>query len=1406
MEAQKTKKLFFAYAVRAAIFFVLVALGVSVFSAVCYASDAKNGIIVENYAMIEEYAGKLGEEINIYTSLDTTDGKSLSKSVSNEINTYRKRMLDLQSHTDVGARLISDEILLAYSQGTSSGRLAWIYHSNLPDIKSEDSLAVLKDKQAVLSAEISGAADHRVLTARADGICTEMNRAIYSERVKNLALSTDSLESAALIAGALERIGRAEATDLNGEAMVKILTELNESLALQRARDSLTQDLKTIFSVLRSGESYSANESVALFSYKLKNASTVAEMNEVMRSTLYTLTFEGVKESETYLRIYLSELNGRISDSVSGSDTAVLSVVELFADFTEKSKRAKCKDSIYAVLFEGAAADDSELLAIEAEFNSDGGIVDAQSDLSLLPYELTRAQSRRALYDARQDTIEKIKIILGAYDKTSFLERANAIYSEHDALLCTSAASASGFSEECASLLSKAKEAFAVLLDEAKAERFLCDHKTVISKELSEITLEDEFALKNALSDYISLPESVRLMLKSQINGIAEKYNSFLDMRIRSNMAQDALYLELCTAICEEIKRIPLDDINSYFSKCERALKKAGVLCEGVEYYRLIVAGNVYLSYTEEQKNELSEVCGSLGTSLGEIALGADSFEGGIALALQNAKVKMERINECVRVEAAARGSQNKKILQFILDAKSKIKASNDKNEMNSIAEAAIFKINRELTADKIAELSDALKYNIEQLKFLTQSEKSIYADRVTTLKTSVMREAPAAENITVLSFIWTSFNEKLSAIENEALQKDLAKAKTEYSALIDKEIEKGKNSILSLAHISEQKRNEYVELCSAQKSAYDSDSVSVKNSEELAALYLKLSAQISSIVTEAGQANLAEYKKITDAELLALAPDSTKYSEESQKKINELINASREKLAGCADIAACNALLDNTKRSIGEVPDLLDEAKANGRDRLNALLSDFTAIPSLYSQENLATLKKLHSEAVLKIESFKMISELSALKEHISAAETEMRGIRRELVYTSSDALNMSNTGAAYPPEHDFVSDGYWGRVHSSVGLPSGVTLSIGGINSINDIDALRAAVRRAAKKNELKIFGSLGEEKQKLLKKCDISLGLDIVLSEAPEAGGRYTVTLLLPSSLTGENILGVVFFDETGGVEFYDIKSTGECISFETKHFSSYYVVTEGTVNIMPFIIFLCVMLALELVVLAVLLASRYNRKRRERDMFPMLSGFLPTLGVLKIQPQNGVELTVFLSVAVLAVGCAIAMLARIELRERERPSMPQRRSGGTEKVRRELREAGNAGLLRAKKEMLAAPRDGREYQGGTTCTVVVDESDEQIEFEIESDAYEVDLEHTAQHRVEINLDVIAKKFAAGELVTPERLKEKHLIPRKTDHVKILARGNLTKPLVVEAHDFSRAAEEMLKAVGGEAIRIR
>lgn len=65
--------------------------------------------------------------------------------------------------------------------------------------------------------------------------------------------------------------------------------------------------------------------------------------------------------------------------------------------------------------------------------------------------------------------------------------------------------------------------------------------------------------------------------------------------------------------------------------------------------------------------------------------------------------------------------------------------------------------------------------------------------------------------------------------------------------------------------------------------------------------------------------------------------------------------------------------------------------------------------------------------------------------------------------------------------------------------------------------------------------------------------------------------------------------------------------------------------------------------------------------------------------------------------------------------------------------------------------------------------------------------------------VNLGDLEERFETDAEVTPETLKEKGLAKR-SDPVKILARGTISKKLTVRAHGFSAAAKEKIEAAGG------
>jgi len=70
----------------------------------------------------------------------------------------------------------------------------------------------------------------------------------------------------------------------------------------------------------------------------------------------------------------------------------------------------------------------------------------------------------------------------------------------------------------------------------------------------------------------------------------------------------------------------------------------------------------------------------------------------------------------------------------------------------------------------------------------------------------------------------------------------------------------------------------------------------------------------------------------------------------------------------------------------------------------------------------------------------------------------------------------------------------------------------------------------------------------------------------------------------------------------------------------------------------------------------------------------------------------------------------------------------------------------------------------------------------------------------HTQAVNLLDLEARFESGAAVTIESMKAHGLAGRKNIPVKILAKGEISKPLTVHAHGFSAAAREKIEAAGG------
>jgi large subunit ribosomal protein L15 len=71
--------------------------------------------------------------------------------------------------------------------------------------------------------------------------------------------------------------------------------------------------------------------------------------------------------------------------------------------------------------------------------------------------------------------------------------------------------------------------------------------------------------------------------------------------------------------------------------------------------------------------------------------------------------------------------------------------------------------------------------------------------------------------------------------------------------------------------------------------------------------------------------------------------------------------------------------------------------------------------------------------------------------------------------------------------------------------------------------------------------------------------------------------------------------------------------------------------------------------------------------------------------------------------------------------------------------------------------------------------------------------------------VNVGDLDQAFEAGADVTPSVLEQQALLGHRFDELKILGDGELTKPLKVSAHRFSKSAQEKIERAGGSVTQL-
>jgi large subunit ribosomal protein L15 len=73
------------------------------------------------------------------------------------------------------------------------------------------------------------------------------------------------------------------------------------------------------------------------------------------------------------------------------------------------------------------------------------------------------------------------------------------------------------------------------------------------------------------------------------------------------------------------------------------------------------------------------------------------------------------------------------------------------------------------------------------------------------------------------------------------------------------------------------------------------------------------------------------------------------------------------------------------------------------------------------------------------------------------------------------------------------------------------------------------------------------------------------------------------------------------------------------------------------------------------------------------------------------------------------------------------------------------------------------------------------------------------------LEVSLSALDRAFSADEEVNPEVLHTRGLIKKAKHDVVVLGSGEVSKPLRVSAHRFTKSAREKIEKAGGAVLEI-
>ena len=1410
--------------------------------------SAQDSVSDRNHAKYQEVREAIDSEMAAYNALDTSDGNSIARGTNSVIILYARQALDIFSSPAMETDDMTEHFELLLAKARLAGKISWIANLHTNASPNESILAEHSELRAKLDAKTS-VSDLLSGSDFSDTVCVEMNRTVFREMIREAAREDDSENTSHILHSGVLKIEMCSSPDINGAEYLEVYNEIINLVTLQRARDGAADELKKIYTTVNGSDvGFFEDPFVKIFfatvdgSQYVDEKLTVKDINDALVTAASEILDAVIPSGSRHVIAYRETLkNSFRNDSLEATDKGVFAPISKnLTNYKTDLYRAQTKDKVASII--SASETNTDLLGLISEYTDGGGILDGCASAAEMDIEYKRAEVRVSWYREYASCRQAIEdlLYLAAKDISDELTSYArvSIYLVTDSEIINANITQNGADSTLLAMLKKGRLALEDLLCDAKAKRFCIDHKAIL--EDTSIGENDRTLLEKAMSEYDLLLKNDDLTaekLKPQKRALNDKYKALITLLINSNASGDDAH-----AIIAALNTLSSDiapfALKAQADDCLLRAEALGILQK--KYASVTDASDFYNSYDNDSKTALATDYKSAANKIINSIADETSLSQVLAKINAEAELSIEKHDAIARVRLAARGYTLSEVAKTVEEAEKAINAQTDIQKMILLRDTAIFKVECQIKSEEMRAEINSLKAAIDGLRALDSASKTVLKGEADILF-SICNQAASASDKTALDGIVADFNNKLSVLRTKAEAASLSEGKRQFIDEIKKSIASAKETVNGCSFINYTVQNtseEFILKLEALEKSFEKNvndtSTGWSELDQLKALAIE---DIEKTVIDAYSAECKGARASARNSIAAAFTMPERYSNENREKIEKMISDCNTALDEAATVERILALRDAAISNIAKVYTLLDEAKEAAIKKVDDLYFLLKKDKDCYSANTWTEIEELYGHTAAEIK------QISAFEDKDRAADIAdercalMIAKRKDKLNTQAGTvISSSNT---YPNSFDILANGYAATLTLKGQIPYDAYFSVFPLSNENAVKLIRKAVKNG------NVFLSNGLEANKALLKslrgCNVLVGLDMEYSAAMTAiNGTYSISLLLPDTLDTENILGVMYIRSGGEVEYFECSLNEKTLSFDIPHFSSFYIVTEKTVDLLPLIVTLSIILLLEIAVIALLLIRRKKAKAQTS-----LASFIPLPAIsalAKITPAGAVPVSIVLSALILCAGAFAAWLISDEARQRLKK---QKKENSVKALPNPapvhaIKSAKNSGSERSR---IAAPKEEQQEEQENTKksaqksvsesipsealseplqdseallvldTVTVEEanglmSDSDAKASLKEMPYESVSYATYSmcgKKHEINIDVISSAFSAGETVSLDALKEKGLLPRNAKAVKILARGTLDKPLTVIAQDFSTAAIKMITLTGGHAMLI-